>query len=362
MSIAPSRSATASTTERRGMNPIWRRELRVRALVVARELRRRRLLEADGRPDELRGPGHEHRQLADLVVRVKDVVDLALHDVLGRLVGGDHRVGHVAHVHQRAPHPAAAVEQEPVLDEGVLHEGVDHQVEAHPRAVAVDRAVAEDHRAEALVLKRRAAPARRSASRWSRRRAAPPGRSRRACRAAARRTASRRRRRPRAPRRARRRPCRGPRWPRRSSASWPRGRTRRSGRSRARPGGSRRPRRRGRSPGCPGRRPPPARCGPARAPAASRPSRGGRGPARGSRAPAGARSGSPRCSRLRRSPGRFRRGAARGTGRCCGLRVRGDDSWRRSPRLSYRRSSRCAAHARLRPAWLRGSRALPLSW
>ena len=108
------------------------------------------------------------------------------------------RVGHVAHVHERAPHPAAAVQQQPALDQRVLDEGVDHEVEAHPRAVAVDGAVAQDHRAQALVLERRAAPARRSASRWSRRRAAAPRRSRRAFRAAARRRASRRRRRRRA--------------------------------------------------------------------------------------------------------------------------------------------------------------------
>ena len=63
----------------------------------------------------------------------------------------DHRVGHVAHVHERAPHPAAAVEQQPLLEQRVLHEGVDHEVVAHPRAVAVYGAVAEDHRAQALL-------------------------------------------------------------------------------------------------------------------------------------------------------------------------------------------------------------------
>ena len=128
------------------------RELGVRALVVARELRRGRLLEPDGRADQLHRARHEHRQLADLVVRVEDVVDLALHDVLGRLVGRDHGVGHVPHVHERAPHPASAVQEQPALDQRVLHEGVDHQVVPHARAVAVDRAVAEDHRAQALVL------------------------------------------------------------------------------------------------------------------------------------------------------------------------------------------------------------------
>ena len=81
---------------------------------------------------------------------MEDVVDLAADLLRGRLVGRDHGVRGVAHVHERTPLPAAAVQQEPPVQERVLHEGVHHQVEAHARAPAVDGAVAHDHGGEPL--------------------------------------------------------------------------------------------------------------------------------------------------------------------------------------------------------------------
>ena len=82
---------------------------------------------------------------------MQDVEDLAADLLGGRLEGGDHGVGDVADVDERAPHPAAAVQQQLVVEQRVLGEGVDHEVEAHPRAVAVDGAVAQQHGAQPVV-------------------------------------------------------------------------------------------------------------------------------------------------------------------------------------------------------------------
>ena len=131
------------------------RELCVRALVVARQLRCQDLLELDLAPGhELHAAGDDHRQLADLVVRVQDVEDLAPHEAGLGLQGEDHRVRDIAHVHQRAPHPATAVQKEPLLKQRVLHEGVDHEVVPHARAVAVHRAIAEQDGGQPLARER----------------------------------------------------------------------------------------------------------------------------------------------------------------------------------------------------------------
>jgi hypothetical protein len=81
---------------------------------------------------------------------VQHVEDLAAHVVGGGLHGEDHRVGDVAHVHERAPHPAAAVQRQAALEQRVLDERVDHEVVAHARAPAVHGAVAQAHRHEPL--------------------------------------------------------------------------------------------------------------------------------------------------------------------------------------------------------------------
>ena len=283
----------------RRLEPERAGELGVRALVVARQLRRRLLAQRDRAAEQLHGAGDEHRELADLVVRVQHVEDLAADEVGGRLEHGDHRIGHVVHVDERPPHPAAAVQRELAAQQRVLDERVDHEVEAHARAVAVDRAVAQHDRAQALAHERQqrllavALGRRVRAARLDRRGLVvhPRGqpvveRARRgehepldvAVEAVARRASP---------------------WRSRSSASWPRGRTPPSGRSRARTGGSRRRRRRARSPACragPPRRP---RRGRSRGRAGCGPSRAGRGCGRGSRARAGARSARSRCSRRR---------------------------------------------------------------
>ena len=91
------------------------RELRIRALVVAGQLRRRDLFQLDPPAHELDRPCDQHRELADLVVRVQDVEDLPTHQVGIGLEGDDHRVRDVADVHERPPHPAASVEEQPLL-------------------------------------------------------------------------------------------------------------------------------------------------------------------------------------------------------------------------------------------------------
>src|SRR5918998_5543532 len=60
----------------------------------------------------------------------------------------------VADVQQRAPDLAAAPDRDELVTPGLQDEGVDHQVEAHPGREAEDGALAQDHRAEVLVLLR----------------------------------------------------------------------------------------------------------------------------------------------------------------------------------------------------------------
>ena len=82
---------------------------------------------------------------------MQDVEDLAPHLVLRPLVCRDQRVGDVPDVDERAPHPAAAVQQQLPVQQRVLDERVDDEVEAHARGVAVDGAVAQEHRAQPVV-------------------------------------------------------------------------------------------------------------------------------------------------------------------------------------------------------------------
>src|SRR5262249_3415761 len=88
--------------------------------------------------------GDEHGKLADLVVVLNDVDDLAANVVGRRFEGSDLGTGSVSDINKRAPHQAATMEEELSLEKGVLHESVDDEVETHARAPAKDGALAKD--------------------------------------------------------------------------------------------------------------------------------------------------------------------------------------------------------------------------
>ena len=83
-----------------------------------------------------------------------DVERLVVDDVAPRVQHGQERARHVLHVDERSPGGSVAHDQHLAREMGEADEVVHHQIDAEPGGEPVDRGVAQERGAEAVVRER----------------------------------------------------------------------------------------------------------------------------------------------------------------------------------------------------------------